>query len=85
MSLKSKNKKMMKLNKEYSEKYLKDSLQDKTAKIDLSQFNMNKNEDELLYEKFASLSLKELDYHLHSGDLSKKEISIIKKIINERK
>lgn len=85
MALKNKNKNINKLQKEYTEKYLKNSVQDETAKIDLNKFNMDKNENDLLYDKYINLSTKDLEYHLHSGTLSKKEEAIVKKILNERK
>lgn len=85
MALKKKNKNISKLQKEYTEKYLKNSVQDETAKIDLNQFNMDKNENDLLYDKYINLSTKDLEYHLHSGTLSKKEETVVKKILNERK
>lgn len=85
MALKKKNKNISKLQKEYTEKYLKNSVQDETAKIDLKQFNIDKNENDLLYDKFINLSTKDLEYHLHSGTLSKKEEDVIKKILDERK
>lgn len=85
MALKKKNKNISKLQKEYTEKYLKNSVQDETAKIDLNQFNMDKNENDLLYDKYINLSTKDLQYHLKSGTLSKKEETVVKKILNERK
>lgn len=85
MALKKKNKNISKLQKEYTDKYLKNSVQDETAKIDLKRFNMDKNEEDLLYDKFLQLSTRDLEYHLHSGSLSKKEETVIKKILNERK
>lgn len=81
----NKKKKEQLKKQEYVEKMLKANKQEETTKIDINKFNINKSEWDLSYERFSSLSTKDLRYKLEHDLLSNYEREIIKKIINERK
>lgn len=69
---------------EYAEKLLKQNMQEETVKIDLNRFDVRKSEYDLSYERFSSLTTRDLRYKLEHDLLSNKEKEIIRKIINER-
>ncbi|EGZ31581.1 hypothetical protein [Malacoplasma iowae] len=69
---------------EYRKQLLEDNRKEETTKIDIHNFNLSKTEDELTYERYSSLSTRELKYRLANDTLTKQEKEIIKKILNER-
>ena len=73
-----------KVKDEYRKQLLEDKRKEDTTNIDIHNFNLSKTEDELTYERYSSLSPKELKYRLDNDTLSKQEKEIIKKILNER-
>lgn len=78
-------KKKEKLKKdEYREKFLKQNSNEETTKINMKNFDLNSSELDLAYERYNSLSTKDLKFKLENEVLTTVEKNIIKKIISGR-
>lgn len=71
--------------KEYTEKYLKNSLKNETTKINIDALHGQNDESSFLYNHLSKLSTQDLIYKLENEKLSSNEKKIVKRILNERK
>lgn len=73
------------MQREFTEKYLKNSVKNETTKIDIDALKVMNENSLSLYDHFSRFESQDLAYELENGKLTFKEKRVIKKILNERK
>lgn len=63
---------------------MRTSLQEETTKINMDDFNINKTKIDLAYDRYSSLTTKDLEYKLENDVLTSTERNVIKKILDDR-